>query len=449
MYQQNYKSIEAIICEDISTSFSENETKTIILQVCNNHFYFNHDQNFADTDLKKIIEMLHIKPLKPSELRYSQDSISNTFDSKSRHSYVPIGATLDDLIEGRTYVGDIPEISVQKIGDTWVSADNRRLWVFKQLEKFRKCETIPVTVARYIPPAKKSSTNDGLSVKIRGGGNPGGKYFYVLPVFEDFLKDHDNERQELENKIVNNQIVLHQYIALVSKLNSNISNLRSEKKDEQASYDEIGKKLNRSREINQKYKEVISERGAKIEVLSEKLKNTLNKLSKVEENNLQNKDKIDESLSDIRTTKRLEDKVHELESQLSNSRENYRKQIETYKNIEAAYIEKIRVLETENETLKHSQSATQNAKNETTIRSVASELERMNKNYRVLKRINTSDARTIENLQNEIETIKDKNDRLEQVIANKDKGIMEIRRLTVLYGPAQESLLDWTVLYIL
>ena len=366
--------------------------------------------------------------LKPSEIRYSQDSISNTFDSKSRHSYVHIGETLDHLIEGRIAIDDIPEISVQKIGDKWVSADNRRLWVFKQLEKFRKCETIPVTVTRYIPPAKKSSTNDGLSVKIRGGGNPGGKYFLVLPVFEDFLKYHDNEGQELEKRNENNENTLRYYSTLTVQLESKIIKLCSEKKDEQARYDEINKKFNRSKEINQKYKEVISERGAKIEVLNEKLKNTLNKLSKAEENNLQNKDTIDESLSNFRTTtKRSEDKVSEHELQLSNSRENSRKQsIEADKNIETAYKEKLRALQTENETLRHSQSSTEKAKYETKIRQMATELERMKKNYLVLKQINPRDTKTIENLQKEIETIKEENDRLKQVIANKDKGMMEI-----------------------
>ena len=65
--------------------------------------------------------MLHVKP---SDIRYIQ--------------------TLDDLIEGQISVYDIPVISVQTIGDKWVPADNRRLWVFKHLEQIGKCEKIPV-----------------------------------------------------------------------------------------------------------------------------------------------------------------------------------------------------------------------------------------------------------------------------------------------------------------
>jgi len=39
--------------------------------------------------------------LRPSEIFYSQDSINNTFDRKSQHSYKYIGETLDDICEGR------------------------------------------------------------------------------------------------------------------------------------------------------------------------------------------------------------------------------------------------------------------------------------------------------------------------------------------------------------
>lgn len=369
--------------------------------------------------------------LKPCEIRYSQDSISNTFDSRSSHSNVHIGETLDDLIEGRIDVHDIPEISVQKMGDKWISADNRRLWVFKHLEKFTKCETIPCTVVYIIPPAKRSSTNDGMSVKIRGGGNPGGRYFFLLPVFETFLKDYETERQELKKRNEGNENDLHYYKTLVGQLYSKIRKLQSEEKDEQTNL-EIIKKLHRSREINQKYKEVNSQQSAKIDVLNEKLKKTLNTLSKVEENAFQN----DESLFRSRTTtKKLEDKVSELELKLFDSRENSRKLKEAYKNMEAAYKEKIRGLENVTETLRHSQSATEIAKNETRIRSMNTELERMNKNYLRLKRIHTNDTLTIETLRKEIETIKQDNDKLKQDIENKDKGMMEIRKLTEMYGP--------------
>ena len=130
--------------------------------------------------------MMH---LKPSEIRFSQDSISNKFDQPN----VFIGDTLDDLIKGKICIIDIPVISVKKVEDKWVSADNRRLWVFKHLEKLGKCETIPVKEVRYIPPFKNSSKSDGLSVKIRRGGKPGGA---SIPVFEKSIKDRNTELEK-------------------------------------------------------------------------------------------------------------------------------------------------------------------------------------------------------------------------------------------------------------
>ena len=135
--------------------------------------------------------MMH---LKPSEIRFSQDSISNKFDQPK----VFIGDTLDDLIKGKICIIDIPVISVKKVDDKWVSADNRRLWVFKHLEKLGKCETIPVKEVRYIPPFKNSSKSDGLSVKIRGGGKPGGA---SIPVFEKSIKDRNTELEKHEKTV--------------------------------------------------------------------------------------------------------------------------------------------------------------------------------------------------------------------------------------------------------
>lgn len=53
--------------------------------------------------------------LRPSEIRYCQDSIGNRFDEKCRHSNAFIGETLDELIEGKINVNDIPPISATKI----------------------------------------------------------------------------------------------------------------------------------------------------------------------------------------------------------------------------------------------------------------------------------------------------------------------------------------------
>ncbi|WAR29730.1 hypothetical protein MAR_003298 [Mya arenaria] len=80
--------------------------------------------------------------LKPYEIFYSQDSINNVFDRKSQHRNIRIGETLDDICDGRCSVLSTPPITVKSVGVKWITADNRRLWVLKHLERLGKLETI-------------------------------------------------------------------------------------------------------------------------------------------------------------------------------------------------------------------------------------------------------------------------------------------------------------------
>ena len=105
--------------------------------------------------------------IKPSDVMFSQESVNNFFDKRSRHSGILIGETLDDICEGRCNIDDIPTIRVMKRGGNWVTADNRRLWVFRELERLGKCNTIPVNETYYIPPEKLNSENGGVSVRVR------------------------------------------------------------------------------------------------------------------------------------------------------------------------------------------------------------------------------------------------------------------------------------------
>ena len=91
----------------------------------------------------------------------------------SKHSDVLIGETLDDLYYGRATISSIPRITVVWIDGKWYSVDNRRLWIFKQLEKLGKCGKIPVHIGCDISDEKLTITNDGFSVRLRGlpGGN--------------------------------------------------------------------------------------------------------------------------------------------------------------------------------------------------------------------------------------------------------------------------------------
>ena len=98
---------------------------------------------------------------------FSQETVNNYFDKRSRHSGRLIGETLDDICEGRCSVYDLPTIRVMKRDGKWVTADNRRLWVFRQLERLGKCDEVPVHETFYINPDKLNSSNGGISVRVR------------------------------------------------------------------------------------------------------------------------------------------------------------------------------------------------------------------------------------------------------------------------------------------
>ncbi|KAH3781499.1 hypothetical protein DPMN_159329 [Dreissena polymorpha] len=110
--------------------------------------------------------------IRPSEMYYSQDSINIYFDKRSPHNRKRIGETLNDICEGRCRVSSIPTITVVYRYGKWVTADNRRLWVFRELERLGKCDSIYVHIGSFIPPRKLTSYNCGVSIRVRG--DPGG-----------------------------------------------------------------------------------------------------------------------------------------------------------------------------------------------------------------------------------------------------------------------------------
>ncbi|KAK3610017.1 hypothetical protein CHS0354_032363 [Potamilus streckersoni] len=107
--------------------------------------------------------------LKPSEIYFSQDTIKNCFDH-----YGTIGSVLDKIYEGTMSIQLIPKISVCQKDGKWFTVDNRRLWIFQQLEKLGKCSEIDVQVTYSIPDNKFTTENGGASVTVRG--DPGSKY---------------------------------------------------------------------------------------------------------------------------------------------------------------------------------------------------------------------------------------------------------------------------------
>jgi hypothetical protein len=102
--------------------------------------------------------------LAPSEIRFSQDYISNTFGDSTNHAGQYIGETLDEIVRDPDTANRIPNISVFNIGGIWFTSDNRRLWVFQKAEKLRILSYIEVY---------NTFTGDGRYVRVRGN-NPGG-----------------------------------------------------------------------------------------------------------------------------------------------------------------------------------------------------------------------------------------------------------------------------------
>jgi len=97
---------------------------------------------------------------------YSQNSIGNKF-----RNGLQIGEVLDDIMEDRLSISRLPTIEVMCIDGRYVSSDNRRLWILKQLEKLGRVSEVSVKIARRICRRKSARTRN---VRIRGmypGGN--------------------------------------------------------------------------------------------------------------------------------------------------------------------------------------------------------------------------------------------------------------------------------------
>ena len=107
--------------------------------------------------------------LKPSEILYSQSSIANKF---TNGDHGQIGEVLDDIMEDRLTISELPEIEVKCIDGSYVSCDNRRLWILKQLERLGRVNEVSVQIVKRICRRKSARTSN---VRIRGMG-PGGNW---------------------------------------------------------------------------------------------------------------------------------------------------------------------------------------------------------------------------------------------------------------------------------
>ena len=113
---------------------------------------------------------MDFKKLAPSEIRYSQDSISNTFRSGQN-----IGETLDEIVSDPDTANRIPKISVFNKDDTWFTSDNRRLWVFKKAEEIERQQREGTTNGNRTATERERTTNENRTATEREGTTNGNR----------------------------------------------------------------------------------------------------------------------------------------------------------------------------------------------------------------------------------------------------------------------------------
>jgi hypothetical protein len=102
------------------------------------------------------------RELRPSEIFFSQATIKDHF----RRGTYSIYETLDACMRDQNVINIIPKITVCHKDGKWFTLDNRRLWVFKQLESMGRLSKIFVYQATSIPECKYNTQNGGTSVEI-------------------------------------------------------------------------------------------------------------------------------------------------------------------------------------------------------------------------------------------------------------------------------------------
>ena len=131
--------------------------------------------------------------LAPSEIRFSQDSISNSFGDSTHHAGQYTGETLDEIVRNPDTADLIPNISVFTIDGTWITSDNRRLWIFQKAEELGIVRSIDVCVKHGINCAKFATRSGGRNIHVRGN-NPGGHLWQSLE--RQMIEEQAREQRE-------------------------------------------------------------------------------------------------------------------------------------------------------------------------------------------------------------------------------------------------------------
>jgi len=101
--------------------------------------------------------------LAPSDIRFMQDSIYPSFYGGKR-----VNDVIEDIYSGRTSLNVLPRIEVTKRNNKYYSLDNRRLYLYRVLEKRGFLSRVKVSLVSKWPEWKFTTENDGASVIVRG-----------------------------------------------------------------------------------------------------------------------------------------------------------------------------------------------------------------------------------------------------------------------------------------
>ncbi|XP_078484512.1 uncharacterized protein LOC100175021 isoform X2 [Ciona intestinalis] len=107
---------------------------------------------------------------RPSEIRFSQDSIHHKFCRRSGHSRDSVNETLDKILSWQLSATDLPRIDVAEKDGELYTLGNRRLYIFRVLELKGKLDTIPVHIVSSFGQQRLTTINDGVSIVMRNGG---------------------------------------------------------------------------------------------------------------------------------------------------------------------------------------------------------------------------------------------------------------------------------------
>ncbi|KAJ3295468.1 hypothetical protein HK104_002657 [Borealophlyctis nickersoniae] len=150
--------------DDLRSILHENTVKDVVLGPDGTYFVKSANGRMFWRVSNSFTNSIHRhRHLDPSEIRYTQRSISRYF---SDEDYGTIYDLEDTLRWGQLDEDDVDPIRVVWHEDVWWSLDNRRLWAFKEADSDKILVQVVEANGEFY--RKRNSVTDGWSVQIRG-----------------------------------------------------------------------------------------------------------------------------------------------------------------------------------------------------------------------------------------------------------------------------------------